>query len=325
MINFPSPWEGPSDILKIEVNMRGRTFSDGKPDLSGWELQDWIDAVNFVRTEYKKYISDPAIVYAEGGSGAGGNVYALLGKFPDFFTAAFVHAGMSDYLDLYLQDEPGEFIDEMEGEGWIGGSPESNPGGYHSRGGITTVQNLLTPLQIDHGETDIRVPVSQARNYVKAARTLNKVVRYIEWPGVGDKQHWSNMTNGMNEYLSYLTKDWLKRFKKPPEISAKGKFIISGYIKTKNFDIILDSIDRIGSVDYFLTENRLPQTFLIDVSPFTTIRLDVPLPDTLKLDVKTIGGEILVNKVIGNNWKEISIKNNKKKVNIYLNYTSSVP
>ena len=30
---------------------------------------------------------------------------------------------------------------------------------YKSRSGITTVENILTPAYIIHGETDIRVPV----------------------------------------------------------------------------------------------------------------------------------------------------------------------
>ena len=53
-------------------------------------------------------VSDPNCVYAEGGSGAGGNVYAIVGKFPDFFSAAVVHSGMSDYLAQYQRDETGE-------------------------------------------------------------------------------------------------------------------------------------------------------------------------------------------------------------------------
>ena len=90
----------PSEYLVVDVDMRGREYSDGKPDLGGWELQDWIDAVEFALAEYSDFVSDPDCIYAEGGSGAGGNVYALVGKFPDYFSAAVVHAGMSDYHRL---------------------------------------------------------------------------------------------------------------------------------------------------------------------------------------------------------------------------------
>ncbi|MCX7824871.1 MAG: prolyl oligopeptidase family serine peptidase [Verrucomicrobiae bacterium] len=143
----------------IEPDMRGRGDSTGKPDANGWELQDAVDAVEFAKKEYAPLIATPECVYLTGGSGGGGNVLGLVGKFPDYFCAAVCECGISDYGLWFEHDRKGEFRDELEGKGWIGGTPRTNPEAYASRGGLTTVSNLLTPLAITHGELDPRCPV----------------------------------------------------------------------------------------------------------------------------------------------------------------------
>jgi hypothetical protein len=242
--------------------MRGRGRSGGQADLSGWELQDWIDGVEFVRREYGEYLSDPNCVYAEGGSGAGGNVYAIVGKFPDFFSAAVVHSGMSDYLAQYQLDETGEFRDEPEHRGWIGGTPATNPEGYRSRGGLTTVKNLLTPLHVDHGETDIRVSVDHARRYVETARRLGRQVEYLEWPSVGDREHWTHMTAEQQQRLQAAIRAFYTAHQKPPRLPETGTFVVAGYLKTRVFEVVLPDIDRIGELAFDVHPGR-PWQFVL--------------------------------------------------------------
>ncbi len=309
-LSLPRKHDSPSEYLMVEVDMRGRSFSDGKPDLSGWELQDWIDAVEFVRKEYSEHIIDPECVYAEGGSGSGGNVYALIGKFPDFLTAAAVHAGMSDYTLLYNQDQIGEFRDEMEGEGWIGGSPITNPEGYISRGGLTTVENILTPIHIDHGETDIRVPVAHARRYVEAARAFNKEVKYLEWPFLGDRRHWTNMTKEMYEILSLSIKEFFSRHRKPPQLPLKGRLTVAGYVKTRYFELILEHIDRIGWVDYEFSSDYTPKFFRLNASTSPSAILRVRWPGDEQLDIQSNlkKTSLIVSKGPSKGWVQIEMK-----------------
>ncbi len=243
--------------LVVDVDMRGRAYSSGSPDLSGWELHDWVDAVEFVRREYAEHISDPDCVYAEGGSGAGGNVYAIVGKFPDFFSAAVVHSGMSDYTLQYEHDETGEFRDEMEGAGWIGGDAQSNPEGYRSRGGMTTVGNLLTPIHINHGETDVRVPVVHARRYVSAARSDGRTVGYIEWPGVGDRRHWTHMTPEQQEQLRLEIADWYEKYQRPPALPDEGTFTVAGYLVASSFEVVLEHIDHVAEMRFRIEDGAL--------------------------------------------------------------------
>jgi pimeloyl-ACP methyl ester carboxylesterase len=238
--------------------MRGRGDSTGKPDANGWELNDVVDAVEFAKKTYASRIAAPELVYLTGGSGGGGNVLGLVGKFPDYFCSAVCLAGISDYGLWYQEDQKGEFRDELEKAGWIGGTPVSNPEGYASRGGLTTVGNLLTPLLLIHGELDDRCRVNQARNYVEKARGAGKesLVDYLELSGTGIKGHFGGITPQQNQEMRARQKAHLAAHGQPIEIPPKGRFVVAGYLKTKRFEVVLDHIDHVAEVVYDLEAGR---------------------------------------------------------------------
>ncbi|MBQ7933280.1 MAG: alpha/beta fold hydrolase, partial [Lachnospiraceae bacterium] len=117
-----------SEYLQIQVDMRGRAFSDGKQDCNGLELMDVIDAIEYVKEHYSEYILDKEVVYFQAGSGGGGNAFAIAGKFPDYFAHVVSTCGMSDYALWHQNDRVGEFRDELDV--WIGDI--SNPMAYAS-------------------------------------------------------------------------------------------------------------------------------------------------------------------------------------------------
>ncbi|MNI11612.1 Prolyl oligopeptidase family protein [compost metagenome] len=244
------------EYLMIEVDMRGRAFSDGEPDCNGWELLDIIDAVNYVRNHYGDCIIDPEIVYFEAGSGGGGNAYAIIGKFPDFFAAATAMCGITDYALWYEQDEIGEFRDELDV--WIGFPPPNNPAAYQSRSGLFLASNVLTPLFIAHGETDIRVPVEHARMYMERIEELgfSDRVSYLELKGVGTREHWGNSTEEQMQVMRELSEQNRNNYNLPIEIPSSGEFIVAGYLVTKEFSVILDSLDKVAKVKYDLEHNE---------------------------------------------------------------------
>lgn len=246
--------------LTIEVDMRGRAYSGGSADCNGWELLDVIDAVNYVRKHYASCIVDPDVVYFEGGSGGGGNAYAIVGKFPDYFTAATALCGITDYSLWYENDDIGEFRDELDV--WIGCTPEENREAYRSRSGIELLPNLLTPLFAVHGDTDARVGVNQARLYMEHARKLGLAdrVRYLELPGVGTRDHWGNATPEEMQRVRQESERNRVEHKKPVEIPDRGSFIVAGYLITKKFSVILDSLDHVATVEYDLEHNTFKVT-----------------------------------------------------------------
>lgn len=251
------------DSMIIKPEMRGRGSSTGNPDCSGWELQDVVDAVEFARREYREWIAEPDKVELHGGSGGGGNAFGLLGKFPDYFVAARVLFGLSDYALLFEQDRVGELRDEMEGPSpnlrwkpWIGGSPATRPEAYASRGGLTTVRNLQTPTLVIHGDQDARAPVIQSRLWVGAAHGVGKghLVEYHELRGVGRVGgHTGGLTpERMEAELNQPQRRFANVARHTVAIPDRGDFVVAGYLKTRQFEVIFDSVDCIGRVEYDL-------------------------------------------------------------------------
>ncbi len=252
----------------ISPEMRGRGDATGQPDCNGWELQDVVDAVAFARQRYPDRIASPEIVLLSGGSGGGGNVFALLGKFPDTFAAARAYYGISDFALWHAFDHKGEFRDELEGvdgkdprgrRPWIGGSPTTNPEAYRSRGGLTTVGNLLTPTVVFHGADDVRVPALHSRLWVGAAHGAGRgaLVTYHEQEGVGDNRlHNANETKEQLAFRNRSGEQFLRTARVPPALPERGTFVVAGYVKTARFEVILDSIDRIGRVHFDLAAGR---------------------------------------------------------------------
>jgi len=242
-----------SEYLQVQIDMRGRAFSDGKPDCNGLELIDIIDAIEYVKDHYSEYILDKEVIYFLGGSGGGGNALALAGKFPDYFTHLVCRCVPYDYALWHQNDSVGEFQDEMDI--WIGDI--SSEMAYASRSGITFVENLCSPMVIVHGACDIRVPEYQSSNYVAKAKQYDKdhLIKYIMLPGIGGEDHFVNMSKEhMEAITSYYENDRL-RHTTPVQIPRKGKMIIGGYLYTKHFSIMLNSVDKVAEIAYDLDSN----------------------------------------------------------------------
>ena len=297
------------DFFIVDVDMRGRAFSDGKPDANGWELQDWVDAVNYARSEFAAHIRDPDIVYALGDSGAGGNVFGMVGKFPDFLTAAVARYGISDYALWYRNDAKSEFRDELLP--WIGGSPDEKPEAYRSRGGLTTAGNRLTPLLVYHGELDPRCPVEQARNYVAAGKKLTTApLEYHELAGVAATGgHLGGLSKKGRRKMDARVREFLLSHRAPPVLPEKGRLVVAGYVKTDDFEIIWDSVDRVGVVEYETGARGIE----LAIRPETACRATVFLPSKRRGGISVRRG-FVISEQDGPGGVRLELKLTKKTV-----------
>jgi dipeptidyl aminopeptidase/acylaminoacyl peptidase len=95
------------------------------------------------------------------------------------FKAASAAASISDLANLYYLSEGGDFVAEYFGYPW------DSAASLVAHSPITHVRNITTPLLIQHGESDNRVPLSQAREFYKAMKTLHKTVEFDIYPRGG--------------------------------------------------------------------------------------------------------------------------------------------
>jgi len=243
--------------LYVQVDMRGRAFSQGKPDANGLELMDVYDAVQAVRARYADYLIDPDVVYFEAGSGGGGNAFALAGKFPDLFAAVTALFGISDYALWYRNDSVGEFKDEMNV--WVGPSPDEDEEAYRARSGITFTENLLSPLYISHGERDPRVPVEHARRYCEAALRAGKagLVKYFELKGVGGKSHTENATREQLDQMKAESEQNRAANRRPVALAPRGELVVGGYLVTKHFKVMLADVGKVCRIQYDLASKTI--------------------------------------------------------------------
>lgn len=243
--------------FRVQPEMRGRGDSDGKPDANGWELQDAVDALNAAKQIFPSATAD-VTPHLHGGSGGGGNVLGLLGKFPDLFASAVCECGISDYALWYAHDSVGEFRDELRDKNWVGGDPQSNPEAYLSRGGRTTAGNLLTPLLMMHGCDDKRVPFEQAQVYIEALKHHGKEwLAYLQaYPGVGVPGHFSGMNDATHALRKKMIAEHHGQHLQAPTLRTSGRMVVAGYLRTAAFDVTLETVDQVALLEYDLKRSR---------------------------------------------------------------------
>src|SRR2546426_10742631 len=95
---------------------------------------------------------------------------------PGRFKAASAGASLSDLTDEFYLSDGGQFMVDYFKRPWE--SRES----YAAHSPLTFVQRVTTPLLIQHGERDARVPVSGAWKFDRALKALGKSVEFDMYP-----------------------------------------------------------------------------------------------------------------------------------------------
>jgi dipeptidyl aminopeptidase/acylaminoacyl peptidase len=95
------------------------------------------------------------------------------------FKAASAGASLTSLEDIYYLSEGGGFIVEYFKRPW------ENRDSYAAHSPLTHAAQVTTPLLIQHGERDPRVPISGAWKFFRALQALGKTVEFDIYPRGG--------------------------------------------------------------------------------------------------------------------------------------------
>jgi dipeptidyl aminopeptidase/acylaminoacyl peptidase len=120
------------------------------------------------------------------------------------FKAASASASISDLTDLFYLADAGMVMEEYFGKPW------ANRASYEQHSPITHVMNVQTPLLIQHGENDQRVPLVSGRRFYEALKGLGRIVELDVFPRGGHVQYQPAAERAsMQRNLEWFTK-WIQ-------------------------------------------------------------------------------------------------------------------
>jgi hypothetical protein len=76
------------------------------------------------------------------------------------------------------------------------------------------------------------------------------LVSFFELKGVGTRKHWGNASTEQMEDMAGICEENRSRNSKVLKIPEKGIMAVGGYLFTKRFSVILDSLDKFAFVEY---------------------------------------------------------------------------
>ena len=146
--------------------------------VNAWGEADYKDIMAGVDRLIAQGIADPDRLGVMGAS-YGGFMTNWIVTQTARFKAASAGASLSDLADTYYLSEGGEFMADYFRRPW------ENPAGYAAHSPLTFAARVTTPLLIQHGEADPRVPVAGAWKFYRTLKALGKTVELEIYPRGG--------------------------------------------------------------------------------------------------------------------------------------------
>lgn len=146
--------------------------------IDAWGEGDYKDIMAGVDHLVKQGVADPTRLGVLGAS-YGGFLTNWIVTQTDRFKAASAGASISDLTDLYYLPDGGDLLVEYFRRPW------ENRESYAAHSPISFVEKVSTPILIQHGERDPRVPLASAIKFYRALKGLGKTVEYDFYPGGG--------------------------------------------------------------------------------------------------------------------------------------------
>jgi len=176
--------------------------------IKSWGEADYKDIMAGVDAMIAQGLADPERLGVMGAS-YGGYMTSWIVTQTSRFKAASTGASVNDLVQEYYLSDAGDFIVEYFGLPWETGELLA----AHSP--ITYVKNVETPLLIQHGENDHRVPLSQAQAFSKALKGLKKTVEFEIFPRGGHV----NFEPPLEREYMRRNLEWFLRWLKPGSVN----------------------------------------------------------------------------------------------------------
>jgi dipeptidyl aminopeptidase/acylaminoacyl peptidase len=206
--NWGSPgqfWAGQGWAV-LYPNPRGSTNYGEKwmrGNIPDWGGGDYRDIMTGVDAMIQRGVADGDKLAVAGWS-YGGYMTAWIVSQTTRFKAAMMGAGLSDLTSMYgTTDIPGYI-----GTFFNGMPTKETLDFYRERSAITTVDKVTTPLLIQHGGNDQRVPIGQPMEFFRALKDRGKIVELVFYPREG---------HGFTEYYHQIEKvrrefEWISKY-----------------------------------------------------------------------------------------------------------------
>jgi dipeptidyl aminopeptidase/acylaminoacyl peptidase len=146
--------------------------------INDWGGPDYKDIMAGVDHVIARGVADPDRLGVMGAS-YGGFMTNWIVTQTGRFKAASAGASIADLSDLYYLTDGGDLMTEYFKLPW------ENPQGYAEHSPLTHAKNVTTPLLIQHGDRDPRVPLATAQKFYRALSALGKTVEMDIYPRGG--------------------------------------------------------------------------------------------------------------------------------------------
>ena len=146
--------------------------------VNAWGEPDYKDIMAGVDQLVAQGIADPNRLGVMGAS-YGGYMTNWIVTQTGRFKAASAGASLSDLSDTYYLSEGGAFLVDYFKRPW------ENREGYAAHSPLTFADKVTTPLLIQHGEVDPRVPIAGAWKFYRTLKAMGKTVELEVYPRGG--------------------------------------------------------------------------------------------------------------------------------------------
>lgn len=148
--------------LVLQTNYRGSaSYGDNfqRSNLKNLGIGPARDIIAGVNMLIENGLVDPDRIACLGWS-QGGHISAMLATYSDICTAAIMGAGISDWRTYYYNTDITQFTTE-----YFGATPLDDDAVYARTSPVTYIENAKTPVLIQHGENDQRVPIANGYQF----------------------------------------------------------------------------------------------------------------------------------------------------------------